>query len=114
MGELQNAVSTLLDAFARGIAVIKTQRDRRKQEKVSIDSTHKTAETRLSKSLKKNKADVRDAYRKDLARFGPGFAAGDGEFCRVPLQDRKLMFEQLKRTPPSLQFSSASTPVSSQ
>jgi hypothetical protein len=79
MGELQNAVSALLDAFARGIAVIKTQRVRRKKEKLSIDSTHKTAETRLSKSLKKNKADVQDAYGKDLARFGSGFATGDGE-----------------------------------
>jgi len=79
MGELQSAVSALLDAFARGIAVIKTQRVRRKKEKVTIDSTHKTAETRLSKSLKKNRADVQDAYGKDLARFGPGFAVGDAE-----------------------------------
>ncbi|KAG0646696.1 hypothetical protein D0Z07_6212 [Hyphodiscus hymeniophilus] len=79
MGELQNAVSALLDAFARGIAVIKTQRNRRKAEKLSIDSTHKTAETRVSKSLKRNKADVQSAYTKDLARFGSGFAAGDAE-----------------------------------
>ena len=78
MGELQNAVSALLDAFARGIAVIKTQRAQRKKEKRPIDSTHKTAETRLSKSLKKSKSEVQDAYGKDLARFGPGFAAGDG------------------------------------
>jgi hypothetical protein len=88
MGELQNAVSALLDAFARGIAVIKTQRVRRKKEKVPIDSTHKAAETRLSKSLKKNRADVQDAYGKDLARFGPGFAAGDGRFHQKPLRDQ--------------------------
>jgi hypothetical protein len=78
MGDFQNAVLALLDAFARGIAVIRTQRMRRK-EKLAIASTHKTAETRLSKSLKKNKASVQDAYDKDLARIGPGFAAGDGE-----------------------------------
>jgi hypothetical protein len=108
MGELQSAVSALLDAFARGIAVIKTQRVRRKKEKVLIDSTHKTAETRLSKSLKKNRADVQNAYGKDLARFGPGFAAGDGAFYQKFLKGQKLISDQLKRTPPSPQSSSAS------
>ena len=59
--------------------MIETQQARRKKERLLVDSTHKTAETRLNKSLKKNKTEVQESYRKVLARFGPGFAAGDGE-----------------------------------
>ena len=79
MGEFQNCVSILLDAFASGITIIKAQRRRRKQERIAIDSTSKTAETHLSKSLRKNKSDVRTAYRRDLSRHGRGFAVGDGK-----------------------------------
>ena len=78
MGEFHNAVSVLLEAFARGIAIIKTQRGRRKKEHHQVDSPHKIAETHLSKSLKRNRTDVKNAYGRDLARFGPSFAAGDG------------------------------------
>ena len=79
MGEFHDAVSTLLDAFAHGVAMIKTQRGRRKKESIPIDSTTKSAETHLSKALKKNRVDVKDAYGKDLARYGPDFANGDGK-----------------------------------
>jgi hypothetical protein len=79
MGEFHDAVSTLLDAFTHGMAVIKTQRGRRKKESIPIDSTTKSAETNLSKALKKNRVDVKDAYGKDLARHGPDFAKGDGK-----------------------------------
>ncbi len=79
MGEFHDAVSTLLDAFTHGVAMIKTQRGRRKKESIAIDSTTKSAETHLSKVLEKNRADVKDAYGKDLARHGPDFAKGDGK-----------------------------------
>lgn len=86
MGEFHAAVSSLLDAFARGISIIKTQRKRRKSGRIQIDQSSKVAETHLSKSLKKNRTEVQSAYGKDLNRFGPGFAEGDGkslffEFC---------------------------------
>ncbi|RDL40377.1 uncharacterized protein BP5553_00356 [Venustampulla echinocandica] len=76
MGEFHEAVSTLLDAFARGISIIKAQSSRREKDR---SSTRKAAETRLSKSLKKNRTDVKNTYSRDLNRFGPGFAAGDTE-----------------------------------
>ncbi|KAL2074403.1 hypothetical protein VTL71DRAFT_8181 [Oculimacula yallundae] len=79
MGELHGAVSSLLDAFARGIGIITAQRKRRKSGRIPIDQTSKAAETHLSKSLKHSRTEVRDAYGKDLSRFGPGFAHGDAE-----------------------------------
>ncbi|KAH7360691.1 hypothetical protein BKA65DRAFT_547404 [Rhexocercosporidium sp. MPI-PUGE-AT-0058] len=85
MGELHGAVSSLLDAFARGIGIIKAQRKRRKSGHVPIDQSSKAAETQLSKSLTKSRTDVRNAYGKDLSRFGPGFAEGDAE-ARSSLQ----------------------------
>jgi hypothetical protein len=89
MGELQNAVSAVLDAYASGIAIIKTQRLRRKREPGLVEEAHKTAETRLSKSLKKNRTDVEHAYGKDVARFGPGFTSGDGKsFLLLPRSGR--------------------------
>ncbi len=83
MGEFHDAVSTLLKTFSRGIAIIKSQRGRRKQENLSLDSTRKKAETHLSKSLKKNKVTVKDVYRRELSQVGPGFAEGDGRLSGV-------------------------------
>lgn len=80
MGEFHDAVSVLLEAFARGVAIIKTQRGRRKKEQRPVDPSQKIAETHLSKSLKNNRTDVKNAYGRDLARLGPEFAAGDGAF----------------------------------
>ncbi|KAH7418428.1 hypothetical protein BKA64DRAFT_564935 [Cadophora sp. MPI-SDFR-AT-0126] len=79
MGEFHGAVSSLLDAFARGIGMIKAQRKRRKAGHVSIDQSSKAAETQLSKSLKKSRTEVQNAYGKDLNRLGSGFAEGDGK-----------------------------------
>lgn len=85
MGEFHGAVSSLLDAFARGIGMIKAQRKRRKAGHVSIDQSSKAAETQLSKSLKKSRTEVQNAYGKDLNRLGSGFAEGDAE-ARSSLQ----------------------------
>ncbi|KAK0124517.1 hypothetical protein ONS95_009466 [Cadophora gregata] len=85
MGEFHGAVSSLLDAFARGIGIIKAQRKRRKNGHIPIDQSSKTAETQLSKSLKKSRTEVKNAYGKDLNRYGPGFAEGDAE-ARSSLQ----------------------------
>jgi ribosomal protein L13E len=79
MGEFHDAVSTLLEAFSCGIAIIKSQRGRRKREQLPLDSTKKIAETHLSKSLKKNRTDVKNAYGRDVSRYGQGFAVGDGK-----------------------------------
>lgn len=79
MGEFHGAVSSLLDAFARGIGIIKAQRKRRKSGHIPIDQSSKTAETQLSKSLKKSRTEIKNAYGKDLNRLGPGFAEGDGK-----------------------------------
>ena len=83
MGEFHDAVSTLLEVFGRGIAIIKSQRGRRKREQRPLESSKKVAETHLSESLKKNRTDVKKAYGRDLARFGPGFAVGDGKASPV-------------------------------
>ncbi|KAG4424926.1 hypothetical protein IFR04_001897 [Cadophora malorum] len=85
MGEFHGAVSSLLDAFARGIGIIKAQRKRRKSGHIPIDQSSKTAETKLSKSLKKSRTEVKNAYGKDLNRLGSGFAEGDAE-ARTSLQ----------------------------
>jgi predicted hydrocarbon binding protein len=78
MGELHDAVTALLDAFARGISAIRTQRERRKEERLPVDATQAAAETHLRKSLKRSRSDVREAYGRDLARHGAQFASGDG------------------------------------
>lgn len=78
MGELHDAVTALLDAFARGISAIRAQHSRRKQERLLVDATQAAAETHLRKSLKRSRSDVREAYGRDLARHGPRFASGDG------------------------------------
>ena len=80
MGELHDAVTALLDAFARGISVIRAQHSRRKEQLLPVDPVQQTAETHVRKSLKKSRADVKEAYTRDLARYGPRFAAGDGTF----------------------------------
>jgi hypothetical protein len=80
MGELHDTVTALLDAFARGISVIRAQRSRRKEERLPVDPVKQTAETHVRKSLKKSRADVKEAYSRDLARYGPRFASGDGLF----------------------------------
>ena len=74
MGEFHAAVSTLLDAFSQGIATIKTQKSRRTRHR----SSGVASEARLSKSLKKNRNEVKNAYDRDLDRFGADFAIGDG------------------------------------
>lgn len=80
MGELHDAVTALLDAFARGISAIRVQRERRKEERGPVDATQAAAETHLRKSLKKSRSDVKEAYGRDLARHGPRFASGDGAY----------------------------------
>jgi hypothetical protein len=85
MGELHDAVTALLDAFAHGISVIREQRSWRKEGRLLVDPVQQTAETHVRKSLKKSRSDVDEAYRRDLARYGPGFAAGDGEIL-LPLE----------------------------
>jgi len=77
MGDFKDAVTTLLDAFSSGIAVIKSLRRRRAEHKIPVDPSVKAEETRLSKSLRKNRADVRSAYSQDFEKLGSWFAAGD-------------------------------------
>ena len=79
MGEFNAAVSTLLEAFSSGIAIIRSLRRRRKESKAEIDSVVKAEESRLSKSLKKNRVDVRSVYKTKLDRLGRRFANGDGK-----------------------------------
>jgi hypothetical protein len=73
MGEFHDAVTRLLGAFSCGISMIKAQR---RNNETKPDPK---AETRLSKSLKKNRLEVENAYGEDLVRFGPSFADGDGK-----------------------------------
>jgi len=87
MGEFNAAVSTLLEAFSSGIAVIRSLRRRRKENKSEIDAVVKAEESRLSKSLKKNKVDVRSVYKSKLERLGRRFADGDG---KPPALDRVI------------------------
>jgi hypothetical protein len=53
---------------------------------------------------------VKTAYGKDLARFGPGFAEGDGEFILSNQTKEHAKSLQLKPTSPSLQSSFVSMP----
>lgn len=57
--------------------MIKAQR--RKKDQSLLDPPSKKAETHLSKSLKKNRLEVENAYGEDLVRYGPSFADGDAE-----------------------------------
>jgi hypothetical protein len=83
MGEFHEAVTTLLHAFTSGISIIKTQRGRRKQDKISLDPARKEAESVLSKSLKRNRRQVKSAYEKDVETYGAGFRAGDGSLTNL-------------------------------
>jgi len=56
--------------------MIKAQRRKKEQ---TFDPSSKKAETHLSKSLKKNRLEVENAYGEDLVRYGPSFADGDAE-----------------------------------
>lgn len=78
MGEFHDAVSTLLEAFGRGVLLIKTQRGKRKRASIQVDPTTKNAESTLSKTLKRSKVEVKNAYGQHLARH-PGFNQGDSE-----------------------------------
>ncbi|RFU31011.1 hypothetical protein B7463_g5341, partial [Scytalidium lignicola] len=71
MGEFQDAVTSLLETFTRGISIIKGRRKR--------NAAAQVAETSLSKSLKQSRSDVKDRYREDLSRHGKAFAAGDAQ-----------------------------------
>lgn len=86
MGELNAAVSTLLEAFSTGIAIIRSLRRRRKESNSQIDASLKAEESRLSKSLKRNRVDVQSVYESKLEKFGHRFSDGDG---KVPEKDRQ-------------------------
>ena len=79
MGEFSDAVSALLQAFTNGLAIIRSIRHRRKEPLVEVDSGLKKDELRLRKSLRKNRADLRNAYAHDLAKLGQSFSEGDGK-----------------------------------
>lgn len=81
MGEFHDAVATLLQAFASGISIIKAQRVRRKHEKGAGSSDRKSIERTLSRSLKRNRKEVKEAYERDVRALGTGFSAGDGRFA---------------------------------
>lgn len=76
MGEFHDTVSTLLDAFSRGLSIIKSHKKNRSKEQCYTKSD---PQYQLSRSLKKNRRDVKNAYGRELAQFGPDFAAGDAE-----------------------------------
>lgn len=83
MGEFHDTVSTLLEAFAKGISIVKAQKKRRRRD---LATSKTSTEAHLSKSLKRNRRNVKDRYQRDLAEFGTGFADGDGK----GLPNRKL------------------------
>ncbi|TVY85824.1 hypothetical protein LAWI1_G008446 [Lachnellula willkommii] len=76
MDEFHDAVSSLLEALEKGLSIIKAQKKKHPKDQAS---SKKTPEAHLSRSLKKNHAEVKKMYSRDLARFGAGFAAGDAE-----------------------------------
>lgn len=80
MGEFNDAVVTLLDAFSNGIAIIKSLRRRRKEAKEALGPQIKAEEARLGKSLRKDKAFVQNRYSQNLTKFGHRFATGDGMY----------------------------------
>ena len=79
MGEFNDAVGTLLQAFTNGLAIIRRIRQHRKENKLEVDSRVKKDELRLRTSLKKNREDVKNAYALDLAKVGQRFSEGDGK-----------------------------------
>jgi len=77
MGQFNEAVVALIEAFNRGIGIIKTHRRRRKAAKAHIGSGIEAEEERLSRSLKKGKTDIASAYARELAELGSQFTEGD-------------------------------------
>jgi len=77
MGDLGNAVSTLLESFANGLAVIKRLKRKRKDTKIKVDASVKAEEELLSKSLRANRGHIESVY--DRCARTKNFAAGDGE-----------------------------------
>lgn len=93
MGEFNDAVTSLLQAFTSGLAVLRSIRHRRKESMVEVDPGLKKDELRLRKSLKKNRADVRNAYAQDLAKIGLSFSEGDGKlFLNVSTGFQNIIF----------------------
>lgn len=80
MGEFNETVTTLLQAFSSGIEVIKRLRRRRKESREEVDASIKKEEQRLHRSLKRNRADVHQAYSHDRAKLGDRFEKGDCKF----------------------------------
>lgn len=83
MGELHDTVTALLDTFASAISFVRAQASRRKKLQQPVDPAVQEAETRVRKTLRKSRSDVNEAYKRDLARYGPRFASGDGKFSPV-------------------------------
>ncbi|KAG9239256.1 hypothetical protein BJ875DRAFT_448827 [Amylocarpus encephaloides] len=75
MGEFHEAVSALLGFFTEGLSNIRAL----KEHRTGLRSSASTSEVRLTKSLKKNRNEVKSAYDRDLERFGAKFADGDVE-----------------------------------
>lgn len=62
MGDFGTAVSTLLESFSNGLAVIKRLRRRRKEAKASIYASVKAEEDSLKVSLRSNRRDIKSSY----------------------------------------------------
>lgn len=77
MGDLGNAVSTLLESFSNGLAVVKRLKRKRKDTKTKVDASVKVEEELLSKSLRTNKKHIESVY--DRCARTKNFAAGDGK-----------------------------------
>jgi len=73
MGQLQNVVAKLLDAFSCGMKLIKVQNGRNGAERRRFDSTRKDIESHLKLSLKQDRSEVQQAYRQNVAKYGPEF-----------------------------------------
>jgi len=73
MGQLRNVVAKLLDAFSCGMKLVKVQNGRNGEAGRRFDSTHKDVESRLKLSLKQDRSEVQQAYRQNVAKYGPEF-----------------------------------------
>ncbi|QSZ34785.1 hypothetical protein DSL72_007643 [Monilinia vaccinii-corymbosi] len=79
MGELDELVSTLLSAFTSGIKLLRARRRKRREESnESLDTDHYD-ETTLSRSFKRSRSDIREAYRRYSVKAGPRFSKGDAK-----------------------------------
>ncbi|KAI9740733.1 MAG: hypothetical protein M1818_004698 [Claussenomyces sp. TS43310] len=77
MGQFEEAVGALLEAFGHGLAVLKTHRRKEKGVKARASTNIKTEELRLKRSLEKSKAEVQSIYSLNFAKYGTHFAEGD-------------------------------------